>query len=97
MTRDAALVAVGGPHVLERHQEEPAATRRILAMVFDNCWHTNFVADSHGAMEFQFDLAWREKINAPDDLAQALATDPIAYTNPPVNDSPAVLNHVFRP
>ena len=30
-------------------------------MIFDNFWFTNFVADSHGVMEFQFDLAWRKE------------------------------------
>ena len=77
VTRDAALVAIGGPHVVERHQQEPAAQRRILAMIFDNCWHTNFVADSHGAMEFQFEMVWRERLDRPADLASALTLDPI--------------------
>ncbi len=79
VTRDAPLVAVGGPHVVERHQQEPADHRRILAMVFDNCWHTNFVADSHGTMEFQFDLVWRARLERPAELAAALSTDPIVY------------------
>src|ERR1035438_8965336 len=48
VTRDAPLAVVGGPHALERHQAEPSDPNRILAMVFDNCWHTNFVADSYG-------------------------------------------------
>ncbi len=50
---------------------------RILAMVFDNCWHTNFVADSHGTMEFQFELVWRQNIEKPADLAEALTGEPI--------------------
>ena len=96
VTRDAPLVAIGGPHVVERHQEEPAGVHRILAMVFDNCWHTNFVADSHGAMEFQFDLTWKEAIDSPTDTAEALAGEPIAFLNPAVKDSPAVIDRVFR-
>ncbi len=97
VTRDAPLVAIGGPHVVERHQAEPADVRRILAMVFDNCWHTNFVADSHGTMEFQFDLMWRDRIDAPADAAEALAADPIVFLNPAMRDSPAVVDNVFRP
>lgn len=77
VTRDAALVALGGPHVGELHHTEPADRGRILAMVFDNCWHTNFVADAHGPMEFQFELAWRRKIGQPDEVAQALMADPL--------------------
>ncbi len=37
----------------------------MVAMVFDNIWHTDFVADSYGTMEFQFDLVWKEKIDQP--------------------------------
>jgi hypothetical protein len=77
VTRDAALVAVGGTHVLELHQQEPPEPQRILAMVFDNTWHTNFVADSNGTMEFQFELVWQQAMPNPADLAEALVTDPM--------------------
>jgi hypothetical protein len=97
VTRDAPLVAIGGPHVVERHQSEPADRHRILAMVFDNCWHTNFVADSHGTMEFQFDLIWKENIAKPADLAEALAGDLVVLRNPAVHEEPALLKNLFRP
>jgi hypothetical protein len=97
VTRDAPLVAVGSPHVVELHQGEPADRRRILAMVFDNCWHTNFVADSHGTMEFQFDLVWRQAIARPADVAQALTAEPVIRMNPATHETPAVLNHLHRP
>jgi hypothetical protein len=96
VTRDAPLVAVGSPHVVERHQEEPAQVSRILAMVFDNCWHTNFVADSHGTMEFRFELVWREKLAAPADLAAALATDPIVLVNPTGGQTQEEINDLYR-
>ena len=97
VTRDAPLVALGGPHVVERHQQEPGAPHRILAMVFDNCWHTNFVADSHGTMEFQFDLAWRPGLERPADLAEALAGDFVVAANGTVHEEPALLEHLYRP
>ncbi len=97
VTRDAPLVAIGGPHVVERHQSEPADRHRMLAMVFDNCWHTNFVADSHGTMEFQFDLIWKENIAKPADLAEALAGDLVVLRNPAVHEEPALLKNLFRP
>jgi hypothetical protein len=97
VTRDAPLAVVGGPHPLERHQSEPHDTHRILAMVFDNCWHTNFVADSHGTMEFQFDLVWNEKMAHPAELAEALAADPVVVVNPAVRESPALMKNLFRP
>ncbi|MEN6532839.1 MAG: hypothetical protein ABFD89_04200, partial [Bryobacteraceae bacterium] len=91
VTRDAPLVAVGGPHTLEMHQAEPADTHRITAMVFDNSWHTNFVADSHGTMEFQFELAWAPEIVDPAALAEALTSGPIVFTNPAEHDPPVLI------
>ena len=97
VTRDAPLVSVGSPHVVELHQKEPADTHRILAMVFDNCWHTNFVADSHGTMEFQFDLVWKPAIASPADLAEALVAEPLVLWNPAVKEPPSVVDHLYRP
>lgn len=97
VTRDAPLVAAGGPHVVERHQEEPAARHRVLAMIFDNCWHTNFVADSHGQMEFQFDLAWRASLAKPEDLAEALMVDPIVIATGATREETPILERVLHP
>ena len=60
---------------------------RILAMVFNNVWFTNFVADSHGAMEFQFDLAWqptdaKNPSVDPADQADTLVSEPQVVINP---------------
>ena len=95
VTRDAPLVAIGGQHALERHQTEPADTNRILAMVFDNCWHTNFVADSNGTMEFQFELVFRENLDKPAELAEALTAEPVVVVNSQPRESPAVLRRVM--
>ena len=97
VTRDAPLVALGAPHVVERHQQEPANSHRILAMVFDNCWHTNFVADSHGTMEFQFDLVWRPDLERPAELAEGLAGDPVVAANGSVHEEAPLVEHLYRP
>jgi glycosyl hydrolase family 38 len=97
VSRDAPLVALGGPHVVERHQQEPGNPHRILAMVFDNCWHTNFVADSHGTMEFRFDLAWQPALERPAELAEALAGDLVVAANTAAHEEPALLEHLYRP
>ncbi len=97
VTRDAALVSVGGPHTVERRTTAPPDTHRLLAMVFDNFWHTNFVADSHGEMEFNFELAWRQGIADPARLGDALASDPLVVLNPSTRESPENLNNLFRP
>ena len=96
VTRDAPLVSIGSPHVCERHQNEPANLRRILAMVFDNCWHTNFVADSHGVMRFQFELVWRPQLTDPAALAESLAADPIAIANPTLHQTPEERTGLYR-
>ena len=96
VSRDAPLIAIGSPHVGELHQVEPTDHRGILAMVFDNSWHTNFVADSHGTMEFQFELVWRREIAGPAELADALTSDPIVLVNPAVHETPAELKNLYR-
>jgi len=97
VSSDAPLVAIGRPHVVELHQTEPEERHKILAMVFDNCWHTNFVADSHGVFEFQFELAWSADLRAPADLAEALSGDLIARVNPGFHESEQELRHIYRP
>ena len=97
VTRDAPLVSVGGPHTVERRTTPPEDPHRLLAVVFDNFWHTNFVADSHGEMEFQFDLAWRGKIGRPADLAGALVAEPVVLLNPAWRESPELETNLFRP
>ncbi|MBL8291336.1 MAG: hypothetical protein JNN08_05845, partial [Bryobacterales bacterium] len=81
VTRDAPLVTVGGPHTLARRSDAPADTHRMLAMVFDNCWHTNFVADSNGTMEFAFDLVWSRQLENPGMMAEALVAEPVVVMN----------------
>ena len=97
VTRDAAMVTVGGPNTLARLKEPPREPNRLMAMIFNNHWHTNFVADEHGAMEFQFDLVWRQKIDDPAALADALAADPAVLINPVAKPDPLFLKDLWRP
>jgi hypothetical protein len=97
VTRDAALVTVGGPHTLQRRTTAPPDTNRILAMIFDNFWHTNFVANSRGTMEFQFELAWRKQISDPDVMAEALLSTPVVAINPAGPVSPELMKSLFTP
>jgi hypothetical protein len=97
VTRDAPLAVVGGPHALERHQAEPPDIHRLLSMIFDNCWHTNFVANSEGTMEFQYDLVWSPKIANPGEAAEALATEPVVAVNGGVRESPVLVRDIYQP
>ncbi len=67
-------------------------------MLFNNFWYTNFVADEHGVMEYQFDLVWRERLDTPaSDVAAALVTEPVILINAPGADHPIVLRHLITP
>ena len=55
-SRDAALVSFGRPNVSQRIDEPDDAGNRMLFMLFNNTWDTNFAADAIGVMEFSFDL-----------------------------------------
>ena len=74
VSRDAPLVSFGRPEVWKR-RKDAADTSRILSNVFNNFWYTNFVGNEHGAMEFQYDLAWRRRIEDPAGMARTLASE----------------------
>ncbi|MBI2432010.1 MAG: hypothetical protein HYV26_03985 [Candidatus Hydrogenedentes bacterium] len=67
ITRDAPVVSFGGPQTLKHLEAAPPQPNRVYALIFDNTWMTNFVADSHGIFEFRFDLAWKDDaaLNTP--------------------------------
>jgi hypothetical protein len=98
VSRDAPLVTFGAGSVLARRQGPPADTHRVVAILFDNFWYTNFVADEHGIMEFQFDLVWRPDGTPPAPaLAEALAADPVVLINPALAEDPRVLRNLYGP
>ena len=97
VTRDAPLVTVGGPHTLRRIKDAPQDSHRICAMVFDNFWHTNFVANSHGLFEFQFELAWKKDLPDAGALAATLMSEPLIVETPGLAATPELLKSVFTP
>ncbi len=93
-------MTLGGPHVWVRRTTVPPDAHRVLAMLFNNHWHTNFVGDEHGVMEFQFDLVWRE--NLPDvgsvqALADSLSGEPMVLNNGSGIDDSFILQRLFQP
>jgi hypothetical protein len=96
-SRDAPLIAVGGANAFARIQTAPSRPGRILAMLFNNTWDTNFAADENGTLEFQFDLAWRPRIDEPAALAEALVSDPLVLLAPAAAPDPLVQQHLLRP
>lgn len=100
VTRDAPLVTVDGPHPRARLRAPPSRTGRMLAILYDNFWFTNFQGDSSGLMEFQFDLAWRSELagdRAADSLATALVTDPVVVINTSLPEDPRFINRLYKP
>jgi hypothetical protein len=100
VSRDAPQVTFGGQQVLARRKDPPAETNRIMAILFDNRWFTNFVANSHGAMEFQFDLVWKDAAKNPIDaeaLADSLVAEPQVLIVPSLKDDPLVARHLYHP
>ncbi len=67
-------------------------------MVFNNFWYTNFVADEHGIMEFQFDLSWQQTAGeSVADLTETLVPEPIVLINPSMPEDTRVFQNLYRP
>lgn len=98
VSRDAPLIAFGGDSTLSLRQIPPPDRHRLQAMIFNNFWYTNFQGDSHGIMEFQFDLIWqKESRGDPHDLATALTCEPVVLINPDKMESPQLIQNLYRP
>jgi hypothetical protein len=99
-SRDAALVTLGSSSVAARRKNPPKDTGRLLATIYDNLWHVNFVGDSPGVMEFQFELVWKaelEKSTRVEDIAESLLTEPVVMINPEAKEDPIVIRRLYQP
>ncbi len=100
VTRDAPLITLDGPHPKSHLTVPPPRTGRLLAIVYDNFWYTNFQGDSPGVMEFQFDLVWQRQLegdHAAESLAAALMTEPVMVLNPAGQEHPLFMQDLFKP
>lgn len=100
VTRDAPLITFDGPHLKSHLTSPPARSGRVLAIVYDNVWYTNFQGDSPGVMEFQFDLVWREQIGSDTEaasLAETLMSDPVMVINPVMPEDPVFMKRLYQP
>jgi hypothetical protein len=98
VSRDAPLVTFGEGATLARRESAPEDVHRLVAMLFNNFWYTNFAADEHGILEFQFDLAWSAEGKAPAArLAETLASEPVVSINPALAEDPRVIQHLYEP
>jgi len=97
VSRDTPLITLGADPTLARRQRAPQDVRRLRAMLLNNFWYTNFLADEPGIMEFQFDLVWSQNSSHPADAASALTVEPVVLINPVLKEDPRVLKDLFRP
>jgi hypothetical protein len=98
VSRDVPLISLGASPTLAFYRSPPSDVHRLRAMVFNNFWYTNFVADSHGIMQFQFDVAWMPQ--APAGLAglsAALSSEPVVVINPAAREEPRLMKYLYRP
>jgi len=98
VSRDAPLLTFDRPQPLARLGRPPSRSGRLLAMIYNNFWYTNFLGDEPGVMEFQFDLIWRaDASGGPADLAEALTSEPVVVINPALPEQPSFLKHLYQP
>ncbi len=102
ITRDAPVVSFGGPQTLKHLEDAPPDPNRAYALVFDNTWMTNFVADSHGIFEFRFDLVWKstDAIKTSSDaanVAEAVLSEPQLIIEPDLDEDPIFMERLYKP
>ena len=100
VTRDAPLITLDGPHPKSRLTTPPGRTGRLVAIVYDNFWYTNFQGDSPGVMAFEFDWVWRQELGEDGmaaGVAEGLVTEPVMVLNPSLPEHPLFLRHLYQP
>jgi hypothetical protein len=100
VSRDVPLLTLGNPQVWTRHQTPPSNPQRLLSMLYNNLWYTNFLADEPGVMEFEFAVVWREKVEGSAQvaaLAEALVNDPVVLINSAGQDDSIIMQRLFTP
>jgi hypothetical protein len=98
VSRDVPLVTFGSDPTLSHRMAVPPDIHRLRAMLFNNFWYTNFLADEPGIMEFQFDLVWRKSLDGgAASLAEALVAEPVVVINPAGKEDPRILKRLYEP
>ena len=99
ISRDAPLVSFGGPQPLKDLKGAPGDLNKVYAMVFDNTWFTNFVADQHGVLEFKFDLV-QGLPSDPKELAEhaeTILSTPQVIIHPNMPEDPIFMERLHKP
>ncbi|WP_343247783.1 hypothetical protein [Diplocloster hominis] len=80
---DTSLMVLGEPHVAERVSQLPEHPDRLLSMIFDNTWDTNFVCNSCGIMEFGYEVLADGGFQSEElpDVVQSMNKEPILIIN----------------
>ncbi len=96
--RDTPLITFGAESTLARRMSAPRDVHRLRAMLLNNFWYTNFLADEPGIMEFQFDVVWHKEQSLPAaSLAESLTVEPVVLINPAAKEDPRVMKRLYEP
>jgi hypothetical protein len=96
-SRDVPLVTFGSPSLCARLKMAPDNVNKLMAMVYNNVWWVNFLANCPGEMEFNFSLCWRKGkpgITELENIAGSGYFPPVVYRNPSSKENPVVLNNM---
>jgi hypothetical protein len=98
VSRDVPLITFGRDSALARRETAPEDVHRLRAILLDNFWYTNFLADEPGIMEFQFDLLWKPSaVASAPRLLEALPIEPVVLINPNLPEDPRVVKRLYEP
>lgn len=78
---DAPMLTFGQPNCFARLKKIPDDTDTAFFMLFDNTWDTNFPANEHGLLEYQFDLLQTDRQKLGQKEADAMAFEPQVLVN----------------
>jgi len=84
---------------LLRRDAPPEMMNSVYALIYDNTWMTNFLADQHGIMEFSFDLVLRnpESNGTAAELAETILSEPIFINHAQLQENELYLKHLHQP
>jgi hypothetical protein len=97
VSRDAPLVTFGASPTLADRRTSPEDVHRLRAMLLNNFWYTNFLADEPGIMEFQFDFCWSKELHDAAAVAESMQTDPVVLINPQMKEDPKISQRLYQP
>lgn len=80
-SQDAPMLTFGQPNSFAKRRALPEEMQTVQFILFDNTWDTNFPANTHGLLEYRFDLMQAAERIPGSETADALAYEPPVLVN----------------